>query len=105
MSSMEEKIEQLMTTVTESKSAVEDQIRSMREEIKKSQEDMAQSVVKQVKRSHTTEFKRKGNEKQYRFNDEVIEKLEATDAELEGTEKEDLMPVEGLPQLTKLGRG
>ncbi len=32
MSSMEEKIEQLMTTVTESKSAVEDQIRSMREE-------------------------------------------------------------------------
>ncbi len=58
---------------------------------------MAQSVVKQVKRSHTTEFKRKGNEKQYRFNDEVIEKLEATDAELEGTEKEDLMPVEGLP--------
>lgn len=41
-----------------------------------------ESVAKRVKRSRPPEFRRKGNEKQYRFNEEVAEKLGTAQVEL-----------------------
>ena len=83
---------QLMTAIAESKAASESQFKAIKEEIKrnqdemkKTQEEMTQNVVRRVKRSRPAEFKRKGNEKQFRFNDEVVEKLESVEAELEQT--------------------
>ena len=81
---------QLMAAINDSKKAAEAQFKTVKEEIKrnqddmkKTQEEMAESVVKKVKRSRTEEFKRKGNEKQFRFNDEVVEKIETADTDLE----------------------
>ena len=81
---------ELMAAINESKTAAENQFKAIKEEIKrnqdemkKTQEEMTQSVVRKVKQSRPAEFKRKGSEKQFRFNDEVVEKLEQAEADLE----------------------
>lgn len=50
--------------------------------MKKTQEEMTQIVVRRVKHSRPAEFKWKGNEKHFRFNDKVVEKLESLQADL-----------------------
>ena len=59
--------------------------------MKKTQEEMTQSVVRKVKRSQPAEFKRKGNKKQFRFNDEVVEKLEQVEDDSSNPLAEDLL--------------
>ncbi len=82
---------EIMDAITASKTAAENQFKNIKEkikwnqdELKRTQEEMTENVVRKVKRSRTTEFKKKGNEKQFRFNDdEVAEKLEAAQADLQ----------------------
>uniref|UniRef100_A0A1X7U8W3 Uncharacterized protein n=1 Tax=Amphimedon queenslandica TaxID=400682 RepID=A0A1X7U8W3_AMPQE len=79
---MAERLEELLAAVNDSRTAMEQQIKEIREDIKKNKEEVADTVVKHVKRTLPLEFKRKGNEKQFRFNEGVLEKIEEAAAEL-----------------------
>lgn len=103
---------QLMAAIAdESKAASEAQFNNIKEDIKrnqdemkKTQEEMTQNVVRRVKRSRPAEFKRKGNEKQFRFNDEVVEKLESVEADLEQSTSSGEVPEEVATSLEKAKR-
>ena len=73
---MVERIEELITVVDDSRRAMEKSIKDMKAEVYKKREEVADSVARPVKRSLLLEFHRKGNEKQFKFNEEVVEKLE-----------------------------
>lgn len=75
-----ERLEELIREVRESRQAMEDQIKGM--ELKKNKEEVAETVAKKVKRSMPPEFRRKGNEKQFKFNEEVVDKIQVADTEL-----------------------
>uniref|UniRef100_A0A1X7TG37 Uncharacterized protein n=1 Tax=Amphimedon queenslandica TaxID=400682 RepID=A0A1X7TG37_AMPQE len=79
---MAERLEELITEVQDSRRAMEDQIKGIEKELKKSKEEVAQSVALKVKRSMPPEFRRKGNKKQFKFNEEVAEKIQQAAAGL-----------------------
>lgn len=58
-----------------SKKAMETQLAEFREEVKRSQQDMTDRIARKVGKSKTLEFKRKGNEDQFRFNEQLDDKL------------------------------
>lgn len=72
----------LMAAIASSKTAVEEQMQGFKRELKESQERVTESVVKKVRRSKCPEFKRRGNEIQFSFNEQVAEKMETVDEEL-----------------------
>ena len=63
----------LMVAIEASKSSVKAQMQGLKRELQESQEKVLENVVK-VRRSKQPEFKRKGNEIQYCFNEQVAEK-------------------------------
>ena len=79
---MAERIAEFMEAVNTSRELMERQIKEIREDIKKKKEEVADIVVKQVKRTLPPEFRRKGNEKQFQFNEGVSEKIEEAEVEL-----------------------
>lgn len=74
----------LMNAIKSSKETMEGKMEALKTEMKKNQE-ATEVVVKNVKRSRPPEFKRKGNEQQFIFNDQVVEKLESAVLSLEGS--------------------
>ena len=64
-------------------SSMRQELSQFKDEMKGAQEDAADSVVKKVKRAKQHVFNKRGNEKQFLFNEEVDEKLEVVEAELE----------------------
>ena len=79
----EEQFKKLMDTIEESKGAVEAKMEEFKKEIKESQEKTAESVAKKVRQIKAPDFKKKGNEIQYGFNEQVVEKLEEASSELD----------------------
>ena len=73
----------LMAAINATKSSVEDQMRGLKRELQESQEKVSEDVVKKVRRCKRPEFKKKGNEVQFVFNEQVAEKLETVDEDLE----------------------
>ena len=78
-----ERLDELIAEVRDSRRTMENQIKGIQDELKKSKEEVAESVAKKVKRSMPPEFKRKGNEKQFKFNEEVAEKIQEAATELQ----------------------
>ena len=78
-----ERLDELITEVRDLRRTMENQIKGIQDELKKSKEEVAESVAKKVKRSMPPEFKRKGNEKQFKFNEEVAEKIQEAATELQ----------------------
>ena len=75
MSTTEQKLDTLLTSVTqmqEEKRAVrkdlEDKVAKLEEDVKSSNQDAAERAVKKAKRERPLEFKRKGHEEQFYFN-------------------------------------
>ena len=64
-----------MESIEESKRTMEEKFQSLKDEMRKSQEEVTESVVRKVKRSRQPDFRRKGNEKQFKFNDAVAEEV------------------------------
>lgn len=79
---MAERIAELIEAVNTLRELMERQIKEIREDIKKNKEEVADTVVKRVKRTLPPEFRRKGNEKQFKFNEGVSEKIEEAEVEL-----------------------
>ena len=78
---MAERIAELIEAVNTLRELMERQIKEIREDIKKNKEEVADTVVKRVKRTLPPEFRRKGNEKQFKFNEGVSEKIEEAEVE------------------------
>ena len=76
---MAERMEELITAMEDSRKAIKD----MQAELRRNKDEVADSVARRVKRSLPLEFRRKGNEKQYKFNEELVEKLEEAATELQ----------------------
>ena len=68
-----ERLDELIAKVRDSRRTMENQINGIQDELKKSKEEVAESVAQKVKRSMPPEFKRKGNEKHFKFNEEVAD--------------------------------
>ena len=81
-------LRRVMEAIEESKRTMEEKFQSLKDEMRKSQEEVTESVVRKVKSSRQPDFRRKGNEKQFKFNDAVAEKLEEVGTELENVNKE-----------------
>ena len=75
---MEEKLDQLLVSVDELKQTQESNKVEMVQRLDQLEQDVAtnqdmstQHIVKKIRRDHGYEFKRKGNKKQFLFNDEL----------------------------------
>ena len=78
MSSTDEKLDALLTSVSElrkeqttTRRDLESKIASLEEDVKSSHQDAAERAVKKAKRERPLEFKRKGHEEQYYFNQDI----------------------------------
>ena len=72
-------LEELITAMEDSRKAIKD----MQAELRRNKDEVADSVARRVKRSLPLEFRMKGNEKQYKFNERLVEKLEEAATELQ----------------------
>lgn len=68
---------------TASKLAMEQQLAEFRVEMRRDQQDAAVKIARKVKRGKKVEFKRKGNEDQFRFNEQLDDKLDEAEGTLE----------------------
>ena len=66
-------------------SDVQGQLSSMKTEMSRDQREADDRLVKRMKLQHTTVFAKKGNERQYRFNEDVKDKFQAAAAVLDVT--------------------
>ena len=71
-----ERLDELLAELRQNRMAMENQIKAVHDEFAKIKDELATSVAKKVKRTAPQEFRRKGNEKQFRFNEEVSERME-----------------------------
>ena len=78
MSTTEQKLDTLLTSVTQmqeeqraARKDLEDKIAKLEEDVKSSNQDAAERAVKKAKRERPLEFKRKGHEEQFYFNQDV----------------------------------
>ena len=78
-----ERLDELITEVRDSRRAMKNQIKGIQDEIKRNKEEVAETVAKKVKRSMLPDYRRKGNGKHYKFNEEVSEKIQKADTELQ----------------------
>ena len=85
---MEEKLDQLLALVDELKKAQEsgkvEMVQRLEQDVATNQDMSAQHMVKKliIRRDRGYEFKRKGNEKQFLFNDELKDQIEAASTHL-----------------------
>ena len=84
MSSTEEKLDALIKSVADlTKSQKTHQrdldikLKKLEEDVATAQEDATERAIKRAKRDRPIEFKRKGHQEQYVFNEEVDDRLEA----------------------------
>ena len=77
-----DKFQLLLAAINSSRKSMEQQMENFKEDIRSSHEEATEKLAKRVKRSKPLEFKRRGNELQHKFNDEVIEKFEEVEGEL-----------------------
>ena len=75
----------LLSAINSSKKAVDRQLVEFRREMQRNSEEVSQKLTKKLKSGRSLEFKRKGNQKQYVFNEEVDEKFDIAEAELSKT--------------------
>ena len=83
---MEEKLDQLLASVDELKKAQESDKVEMKRPARAGCGNQpgfsAQRMVRKIRRDRGYEFKRKGNEKQFLFNDELKDRIEAPSTHL-----------------------
>ena len=87
---MEVKLDELLASFKQLKDTQEANQQKMTEKLKKLEQDVhagqdtaAERVVKKLKRDRTLEFKKKGHERQFLFNDEVKDRMESAATSLE----------------------
>ena len=90
---MEEKLDVLINSVNSLKETQAGDQRDLRKRLDQLEKDMAvgqedatQRVVKKLKEDQTFTFKKKGNERQFIFNDNVKDQLLATSKHLDNVE-------------------
>ena len=81
---MEAKLDELLESVKslaeeqkQNKTEMKSRLDQLEKDVSTNNEQNTQRVVKRLKRARAYEFRRKGNEKQFEFNDEVKDRLEA----------------------------
>lgn len=67
---------------------VQGQLASMKEEISQGRVEADERLVKRLKLDKKTNFKRKGNELQHAFNEEVRDKLRVAGSSIEGSARD-----------------
>ena len=88
-----DKFQLLLSAINSSKKSMEQQMASQlaafKEELRSSHEETSERLAKRVRRNKPLDFRRKGNELQYKFNEGVIENYDDIEGELEklATEK------------------
>lgn len=83
---METLLHQLVQAITEAKDASDRQFTAIRWDKEKNMrrsKNLRETLDRRVKQARLTEFKKEGNEKQFKFNDERVEKSESAEADLE----------------------
>ena len=87
---MEAKLDELLASFKQLKDTQEANQQKMSEKLEKLEQDVhagqdtaAERVVKKLKRDRTLEFKKKGHERQFLFNDEVKDRMESAATSLE----------------------
>lgn len=71
---MDEKLDELMEEIRQSKREVEEKIADLKSEVNLAQQKTSQDLAKKIGNS-SYQFKRKGNEHQYHFNSTIEEAL------------------------------
>ncbi len=66
---------QLMAAISSTQDRMDDQLAAIRQELQHGQEEAAAKVLKRVRREKPYAYKRKGNEEQSTFNEQVAEKI------------------------------
>ena len=84
---MEQKLDELLTSIAAMKQTQVENQREMSQKLEQLERDVhagqdvaAERVVKKLKRDRGYEFKKKGHEKQYLFNDDIKDKLDSAAA-------------------------
>ena len=86
---MEQKIDELLASITalkkdqdDNQKAMSDKLERLERDVQAGQEMAAEKVVKKLKRDRGYEFKKKGHERQYLFNDDIKDKMDSAAASL-----------------------
>ena len=69
--------------VTASQAATRQSIEELHAEFKKDQEETAEKAAKKARLSTTVMFQKKGNEKQFRFNEAVEEQIHVAETQVQ----------------------
>ena len=92
---MDEKLDELLRSVKalsdtqkQSQAELKDRMDQLEREVATSNEERTEWVVKRLKWARSQEFKRKSNEKQFDFNEEVKDRVEAASAHIAKLPKE-----------------
>jgi len=80
---LEAKLDRIVHMVTTSQKTTQQSIEALRAEFRKEQEETAEKAAKKARLSAEVTFRRKGNERQYRFNESLQEQFQVTHARLE----------------------
>ena len=91
----------ILQVISSSKKAMEKQLTDFKNEIRSNHEEVTERMAKKMKRGKALEFKKKGNELQFKFNEEVIDNLEDVEEELERFQ-ESKLPSEAASPLKKV---
>jgi len=87
--------------VTTSQTTTQQSIEALRAELRKEQEETAENAAKKAHLSAEVTFRRKGNERQYRFNESLQEQFQVAHVRLEeatSSESSSLPVLSGLQQ-------
>ena len=92
---MEAKLDELLKSVQslsdeqkQSQTVMKQRLDQLEKDVSAKNEETTERVVKRLKRAQTHEFKRKGNEKQFEFNEEVKDRMETASAHIAKLPKE-----------------
>ena len=77
------KLDRIFQMVTTSQQATQQSIEVLRAEFRKEQEETAERAAKKARLSAEVSFKRKGNERQYHFNESLQEQLHTANTRLQ----------------------
>ena len=66
----------VLGNLTASQEKLQSEIRSVKDQLLAGQEDTAQRVAKRITREKSYDFNRKGNKRQFQFNETVVEQIE-----------------------------
>ena len=66
----------MLQTMAQSQQQLQEDLLSMKTQLLSGQEDTAERVAKRLRREKAFDFKRKGNKRQFEFNESVVDKIE-----------------------------